>query len=93
MLNLSIYIDTHDWWVGYYRGENYHFICPLPTLVVRIAKTTSEPVVLVPEVMTYAVRDTQSDIDFAPDEEESLAFGICGPKHPMGCATHKFCNH
>ena len=32
---MKIYIDTNDWWVGYYRGEHYHFVCPLPTLVIR----------------------------------------------------------
>jgi hypothetical protein len=32
---IRIYFDFHDWWVGYYRGSDYHFVCPLPTLVIR----------------------------------------------------------
>jgi hypothetical protein len=32
---VSVYIDTADWWIGYYKGSNYHFVCPLPTVVVR----------------------------------------------------------
>lgn len=32
---VSVYIDTSDWWIGYYRGENYHFVCLLPTVVIR----------------------------------------------------------
>lgn len=30
-----IYIDTADWWIGYYRGPNHHYVCPLPTVVIR----------------------------------------------------------
>lgn len=30
-----IYIDTADWWIGYYRGPTRNYICPLPTLVFR----------------------------------------------------------
>ena len=30
-----IYIDTADWWIGYYRGPTHHSVCPLPTLVLR----------------------------------------------------------
>lgn len=32
---MSIYFDFRDWWVGYYRGDEHHYVCPLPTLVVR----------------------------------------------------------
>jgi hypothetical protein len=35
MPQFRIYFDFNDWWVGYYRGSNYHFICPIPTLVIR----------------------------------------------------------
>jgi hypothetical protein len=30
-----IYIDTTDWWIGYYRGPNHNYICVLPTVVFR----------------------------------------------------------
>lgn len=35
---LRVYLDWRDWWIGYYRAENYHYVCPLPCLVVRWAR-------------------------------------------------------
>ena len=32
---MRIYIDKRDLWVGYFRGDDYHYVCPLPTLVIR----------------------------------------------------------
>jgi hypothetical protein len=32
---MKIYIDLNDWWIGYYRGANHHYVCPIPTLVIR----------------------------------------------------------
>lgn len=29
------YRDGRDWWVGYYRGDTHHYVCPLPTIVLR----------------------------------------------------------
>lgn len=29
------YIDTRDWWIGYYRGPDYHYVCLLPCVVIR----------------------------------------------------------
>lgn len=34
-LSTTVYVDRRDWWIGYYRGERYHFVCPLPCLVIR----------------------------------------------------------
>jgi len=32
----SVYLDTRDWWVGYYRDrQGGHYVCPLPCLVIR----------------------------------------------------------
>lgn len=31
----KIYVDTNDWWIGYYRGASHHYVCPLPTIVIR----------------------------------------------------------
>lgn len=31
-----IYFDFNDWWIGYYRGPNHHYICVLPTLVLCV---------------------------------------------------------
>lgn len=35
MAGLRIYIDRRDWWIGYYRSELRHYVCPLPTVVIR----------------------------------------------------------
>lgn len=35
---MKIYFDFNDWWIGYYRGPVYHYICLLPTLVIRWPK-------------------------------------------------------
>ena len=32
---LRIYLAFRDWWIGYYRSDRYHYVCPLPTLVIR----------------------------------------------------------
>lgn len=32
---MKIYIDTNDWWIGYYRGPNHHYIILIPTVVIR----------------------------------------------------------
>lgn len=32
---IRAYRDTRDWWIGYYRGPHHHYVCPLPTLVIR----------------------------------------------------------
>ena len=31
----KLYLDLRDWWVGYYRGAHHHYVCVLPTLVLR----------------------------------------------------------
>lgn len=32
---VKLYRDYNDWWVGYYRGPNHHYVCLLPTFVIR----------------------------------------------------------
>lgn len=32
---MKIYLDFRDWWIGYYRGPDHHYACPIPCLVVR----------------------------------------------------------
>jgi hypothetical protein len=32
---MKVYRDPNDWWIGYYRGPNHHYVCPLPTVVIR----------------------------------------------------------
>lgn len=32
---MSIYLDTRDWWVGYYRGDTYNYVCIVPCVVIR----------------------------------------------------------
>jgi hypothetical protein len=33
--SMKTYLDFHDWWIGYYRGDSHHYVCPLPTVVIR----------------------------------------------------------
>lgn len=40
-IHVSIYIDLRDWWIGYYRGDAHHYVCLLPTLVVRWNRLTA----------------------------------------------------
>lgn len=32
---VRIFTEPRDVWIGYYRGPNHHYVCPLPCLVVR----------------------------------------------------------
>jgi hypothetical protein len=32
---MSVYFDFRDCWVGYYRSRRHHYVCLLPTLVIR----------------------------------------------------------
>lgn len=32
---VKIYIEPRDWWIGYYRGDGFHYVCLLPTVVIR----------------------------------------------------------
>jgi len=44
--NLKIYRDNNDWWVGWYRGPNHHYVILIPTIVIRWEKTLSNDKVL-----------------------------------------------
>jgi hypothetical protein len=37
---MKVYFDFNDWWIGYYRGPNHHYVCPLPTVVIRWPRAT-----------------------------------------------------
>jgi hypothetical protein len=32
---VKVYIEPNDWWIGYYRGDSHHYVCPLPCIVIR----------------------------------------------------------
>jgi hypothetical protein len=38
---MKIYRDLNDWWIGYYRGPHHHYVCPLPTVVLRWPRRAS----------------------------------------------------
>ena len=33
--HVKVYFDFNDWWIGYYRGDSHHYVCLIPTLVIR----------------------------------------------------------
>lgn len=39
---MKVYIEPADWWIGYYRGPNHHYVCPLPCIVIRWARRQRE---------------------------------------------------
>lgn len=39
---MRVYIDRADWWIGYYRGPNHHYVCPLPTVVIRWKRRSAD---------------------------------------------------
>ena len=32
---VTLYRDRNDWWIGYYRGDQHHYVCLVPTVVIR----------------------------------------------------------
>lgn len=32
---VHVYREPADLWIGYYRGDTHHYVCPLPTVVIR----------------------------------------------------------
>jgi hypothetical protein len=41
---VKVYIDTRDWWIGYYRGDTHHYVCPLPTVVIRWRRAAADEI-------------------------------------------------
>lgn len=33
--HVTIYVEPRDLWVGYFRGPRHHYVCLLPTVVIR----------------------------------------------------------
>lgn len=29
------HVNLRDWWVGYYRSDDHHYVCLLPCLVIK----------------------------------------------------------
>lgn len=36
---LRVVWEPRDWWVGYYRGEIYHYVCLLPCFPIYWARS------------------------------------------------------
>lgn len=32
---VRILTEPRDAWIGYYRGDTHHYVCPLPCVVIR----------------------------------------------------------
>ena len=42
MKDARIYIDRHDWWIGYYCGAFRHHVCIIPWLVISWPRRNTE---------------------------------------------------
>lgn len=40
--SVRVYIEPRDWWVGYYRGDRHHYVCPLTCVVIRWRRSTTD---------------------------------------------------
>jgi hypothetical protein len=40
---VRVYIEPTDWWIGYYRGPNHHYVCPVPLVVIRWPRRVTPP--------------------------------------------------
>lgn len=29
------HVNPRDWWIGYYRSDEHHYVCLLPCLVIK----------------------------------------------------------
>jgi hypothetical protein len=96
---LKVYIDTNDWWVGYYRGDTHHYICPLPTVVVRWNRSRVPAPVIVPGKTPFAMctcatcgppwRDTDPDWRERPFGGAWMTLcPTCGDKRCPGASRH-----
>lgn len=73
---MKIYFDFNDWWIGYYRGSTYHFVCPLPTIVICWPRRIAQPV-------TTQLQALQDD---------GYMCGDCGhPENPFSDDTSWMC--
>jgi hypothetical protein len=37
------HVNPRDWWIGYYRSDDHHYVCPLPCLVIKWERGGSQP--------------------------------------------------
>lgn len=40
---MRVYLEPRDWWIGYYRGAVYHYVCVLPCVVIRWKRRNPVP--------------------------------------------------
>jgi hypothetical protein len=40
---MRMFFNFNDWWIGYYRGANYHFVCLLPTVAISWPRKHKDP--------------------------------------------------
>lgn len=66
-LQPKLYIDTHDWWIGYYRGDAHHYICVLPCVVLRLDR--SHPVVHFHKI-PFPIEISENVTEAAVEDEE-----------------------
>jgi hypothetical protein len=66
-LSVEVYFDFRDWWVGYYRGDQHHYVCVIPTLVVRWRRYRTTPLdrEASPETASFWLHKARRQLDEA----------------------------
>ena len=75
---MKVYIDTNDWWLGYYRGPNHHYVCPFFTVVIRWDR---KPKPFEPEL------DIPATVAMIRADNPALADAIT--EHNLGSTAHE----
>lgn len=67
---MKVYLEPRDVWVGYFRGDDHHYVCPLPCVVVRWRRK--------------ATRNEPTASIFPGIEGDRSVWGECGCAHCVG---------
>lgn len=77
---MKVYFEPRDLWVGYYRSDDYHYICVIPTLVLRWRRKISADMedlgLLIAEatIITAASAYNDDSIPDLNDKEVSMKY-------------------
>lgn len=85
---VDVYVEKRDWWIGYYRSDTYHYVCPLPCLVIRWLRRVEPAPNFEPDVVryfipharvTYAVLDESHEMQTTDLSKYVVSFDVANP--------------